>query len=439
MPYKLVENDPIGQQESALEFIGRTGARSAARGAESILGLPGDVIGGVLGLANAGIGAVTGKESPLPSKLLVPTSEDIRTYVTKPLTGEYLEPRGSWEKFADDIVGDAATIFMPAKGKIPFGKAVLGAFGRSAVGNTSKWAAEEVTGSPLIGGAAKIGSMALAGTFGGRKELGKIKNKSYEDAFSKVPPKTSFDITPEKNKLDKLLNSIKRGDKPEKDFLVGRLESINNIAKHPDKAQIREIIDLKQDWNKHLSDPKLSSASRSILGKSVGILNEGIGRYGASNPEFFEPYKIGEELTGALKSTNYFQKMLNKHPYIQESVKNPVVKALFYFGSGAGAKEVGLQGALGIGAAALGAKESAKMYQLLFKSPFARRYYKGAIEAALKNDSSALLKNMVGLDKAADRINVPTKKPEKGSPTVAEVKTQAKEPARKAGRYKMLD
>lgn len=402
MPYELLEEAPVApQDESTLGFLGRTGARGAARAGEAVLGLPGDIASGALNLANYGISKVTGKPGPIP-ELPLPTSGAIRRNITQPLTGEYLEPQGSGEEFFDEIIGDAATLLVPLKGKVPFGKAVGGALARSAAGNTAKWAAETVTDSPLVGAGAKIGAMALAGTLGGRQELNKLRGDSYKDAFAKIPEKAKFNFSPEKQELEKLAKTLTKGDRPDKAFMLDRFRSINNITNKAGKGSIEEAIQLKQDWNKHLADPSLPKASRDGLKQAVGILNEGIGRYGKTNPEFFKPYKIGEELTGALQSTNFVQKVLSKHPYLQDNVRNPIVQKLLWGGALYGAGRAGVPAIAGIGAAAIGAKEAAKTYQLISRSPVAQRYYKDAVQSALKNDIKSLGRNLSKLDKAAD-------------------------------------
>lgn len=425
MPYEILEEKP--QAESSLGYLGRTGARTLARGAESVLGLPGDIAGGLLGLSNYAIDKVTGHK-PLPSRLPIPTSEDIRNNVTKPLTGNYLEPQGSTEGFWDDIVGDAATLLVPVKGKVPFKKALVGALGRSAAGNTAKWAAEGVTGSPLVGAVAKIGSMALAGTSGGRKHLEGLKKSSYDNAFKNVPEKTKIDVRPQKFQIDKLKNKISTSDIPDKKFLLERIESFDKLvsknipsevkssglldqfgkpitqttsAREGGKALLQEIINLKQGWNQHLGDANLSKQSKNYLKKMVGIANESVNNYGSKNPKFYKDYKIGEELTNALQGTNYVQKFLSKSPLLQSTVKNPIVKHLLGVGAVTAITTKPLQSA-SLGAGVLGVYESAKAYQLLSRSPEARKYYKALIQDSLKNDSKAAAKNLEKLDKAAD-------------------------------------
>lgn len=413
MAYRILDELPnSSQDESTLGYIGRTGARTLARAAESVVGLPGDIVSGVKGLVNYGVNKLTGLEGPI-GDIALPTSEDIRKHVTKPLTGEYLEPQGSGEKFYDRIISDAATLLVPLKTKVPFAKAIGGALGKSVAGNTAQWAAEQVTDSPLVGAGAKIGAMALAGTVGGRKELNNIKTQSYKDAFSKIPEKAKFDFKPETQKLEKIANKFIKGDRPDKSFILDRLRSADHILEGG-KAGIEDAINLKQDWNKYLSDPSLSKSSRDTLKQAVGIVNDGIKRYGSTNPSFFKPYQIAEELTGALQSTNYIQKVLAKHPYLRDSVSNPVIQKLLWVGGISAGHYLSIPTAVGIGATALGARESAKFYQLISKSPIARKYYTDVVNASLRNDVKSIAKNLSKLDKAANEFEFEEEEPSQG-------------------------
>lgn len=401
MKYELLEDLPnTSVGESTAGYIGRTGARTLARGTESILGLPGDIASGLRGLANYGINKLTGEKNVIPN-IPLPTSENVREYVTKPLTGEYLEPQGNGEEFYDQIIGDAASLLIPLKGKVPFVKAIGGALTRSAAGNTAQWAAEQVTDSPLVGATAKIGAMALAGTYGGRKELTKLKDQSYKKAYSNIPAKAKFDFRPEKQKIDKLSQSLLKGDRPDKKFILDRLNAIDNVVEGG-KGSIQQAINLKQDWNKYLSDPSLSRSSRDYIKQAVGIVNDGIRRYGKTNPKFLKAYQTAEELTGALQSTNYIQKALSKHPALRDHVSNPLIQKLLWGGAFAATSQTSVPALVGAGATALGIRESAKVYQLLSRSPIAQKYYKDVVQSVLKNDTKAIAKNLSKLDKVAN-------------------------------------
>ncbi len=411
MAFKILDEQPDKLPESKLGYLGRSGARGVARGIESVLGLPGDIASGIRGLSKAaGIANVTGetygvKPSAENDRLPIPTSEDIKKHGTQRLTGEYLNPRTSGEESFDEIVGDAAAIFSPVKGKIPFAKSIVKALGKSAIGNAAKWGAEKVTGSPLVGAAAKIGSMALASSLGGRNALKTLEKQSYDKAFGSINDKTKFNFRPEKVKFDKIKKMIQKGDKPNKQFLLDRVNAFENIlGKGSSKASIEEAIELKRGWNEYLLDPFLSSKSKKALKGLVGTVNEGINRFGSKNKAFGEPFKIADELHGALQSSNFVQKFLSKSPLVQDTIKNPVVKHLLFGGAVTGAQALGFPKIAAGAGAIYGASELAKQAQLLIKSPTARKYYKEIIQDSLKNDTRALAKNLKGLEKEADKF-----------------------------------
>lgn len=405
MPYELLDDNVQDQQEALPQTLLRTGIRTLARSGESIVGIPGDISNLLLTLGNKGIETVTGKESPLPRSLPIPTSENIREYVTKPLTGQYLEPSNSGEQFYDDVISDAAVIFLPVKGKIPFAKALTGSLGKSLIGNAAQWATQQVTGSPLAGTAAKIGAVALGNTIAGRRELTQLKNQSYIKAFENIPGKRPINVNKTKEVIDNLRKQVTKSDIKDKKFILERFESFYPNVDAIGDASLKDIINLKQDWNAYLRTENFTDKGRAILQQGVKALNSRIEKYGLKNKKFYEPYKIGEELTSGLQNANFVQKILQKSPYLEKGIKNPLVKFLLYGGLHKASSYLSpttlALGAAGAGTA-YGIRETAKAYQLLTRSPIARKYYKDVVQAALDNNIKLLAKNVAKLDNAAN-------------------------------------
>jgi hypothetical protein len=432
------------QPESALGTIGRGGARALARSAETILGLPGDIANTALGLTNFGIEKATGKPSPLPAKVpIIQGSEDIKENVTEPLAKEflpkdYIQPQGEGEKFFDEIASDAAALFFPAKGSIPF-KGIAGralkSIGKSALANTAKWGAEALTDSPLVGSAVKLGTLLYTDLFGSRKELGSIKDNFYKESKAKIPTAAKINVKPEKLGIEKIITELDRGDLPDKKFLLDRAKSFEDIVsknipsrkeassiineagkpytkvipgKRGGEALVNQIIKIKQDWNQHLLDPNLGSKSKDVIKRLVGTANSAIQRYGTTNPEFYEPWKAAEELHGALNTKGLIQNILSKNPLLENSIKNPLVKYLLapgiVKGGITGITKIGLPKSLGIAAGAKGAYDASRAIQLMASSPLARKYYKDFAQSALKNDSKAMLRDIRKLNHEADKL-----------------------------------
>lgn len=399
---------PVPEEEAVtLPWLDRSGARTLARVAESIAGLPGDISAGVLGLANIGLEKATGKRNILPPQL-APTSEDIREYITKPLTGESLEPQNEYEKFYDDIIGDAAAILVPVKGKIPFkqlGSQALRSLGIAAAGNTGKILAEQFTDNPIITSGAKVGSMLLASLKGGRPKLEQMEKSFYEEAERGHPDITTSYIKPAENKINRIIKSLEKGDRTDKDFLLERFNKFTPLVDNG-VADMKELINLKTGWNDYIGNPKIPIKTRNFLKRGVGILNESINKYGKRNPKFGIPWKKAEELHGALRSTNYVAEFLSKHPLLEKSMSNPIIKYGLF--GGLVHKGIGLTSLPWLAAAGAGlyaGKEGFKFLNLVTKSPIAAKTYKEFIKHSLMNDTKAVARDLATLNKEADKYD----------------------------------
>ncbi len=166
--------DTPAQQESLLPYLGRSAARTAVRGVETLAGLPGDIIGGGINLLSKATGGYTPTHQeltqkdiergvPFAEKLQLPTSEYFRGLTqSDPEVGQYLEPRTPGEAGWDQIVSDAVP-YLLGGGSLA-AKAARG-LAISSAGNLTKWGAESLGASPLVGTGLKLGSMLLAGMF----------------------------------------------------------------------------------------------------------------------------------------------------------------------------------------------------------------------------------------------------------------------------------
>src|SRR5574337_1280242 len=113
--YEIIDEqgNPSQQEESLLGSGLRNLLRTDVRIGESLLGTPGDIQSGLLGLGNLGLQKLTGKR-PLPEKILpLPTTEEIRGITSKAsqyLPEEYrgyVEPQTpqqeSFDEFSQDL------------------------------------------------------------------------------------------------------------------------------------------------------------------------------------------------------------------------------------------------------------------------------------------------------------------------------------------------
>lgn len=394
----------------------RHGARSIARGAETLLGMPGDLASLPFNAVSYLSGGRTPtyeqaqQMMPFPSMTTLPTSQQVRENVTKRITGQALEPQTEKEAGADEIIQDFVGLLSPSgEGSLAWklGKPALQAIS----GNVADWATREMTGSELLGKGAKLGSFILAGTLGTRNKLEELKNSAYAERDAKLPEHARVNISPEIDGFQSEFNEIAKGDLPDKKDLLERFQALlNNISGTgtDTSASVKDLINLKKGWNQWLRNPKLSRDMRALIKRGVGKVNSAIARYGKENPEFYKNHLIGEEITIGLRGQDIIQRTIASHPKLQKLLANPLVQGLFGGSAGATIWKGGLANlpyAAGVAGTFYGAKEGARAIQLLSQSPIARRYYKNAIQAGLNNDVRAMAHNLSQLNKSADQYS----------------------------------
>lgn len=412
MPYELLDL-PEEKSENQLvtlgKYIGRTGARTVARGLEAAAGLPGDIIGGGVNLLSTLTRGATPTheqltqkdiESGVPSWAQLPTSDQARK-VTKAVTGEYLEPQSGGEEGWDEVIGDATRLFLG-------GAKAAASLGASVAGNLAKWGTESVTGSPLAGGVAKLGTTLLAGTFGTRSELNNLRAKSYEDAFAKLPENKRFNFSPEIKKIDAAIKRVSRGSFPDKEEVLGRLNDFKNITRGTGRASVKEVIGIKQGWNEYLREKgrSLAPSAKRDIEEAVGIVNSGIGRFGKTDKAFYVPYMQGEELTAGLKSNEIIGQFINKHPLLRKKMDNPFLGSIFKYGLGSSTGGLIAQYPLQVGGTVgilYGAHQASKALKLMSRSGIARRAYKDAIRNGLAGNVANFSKDLNRLEKEYEK------------------------------------
>lgn len=363
------------------------------------------------------------------------------------LPKNYLQPRGEGEKFWQNVAQDAALILNPSLGGLTLKQGVNkvfsnlgGAIGRSALGNAAKWGTEVLTDSPLLGEGVKLGTMVLANMYGTRQNLERIKDSSYQQAIRNLSPEAKIDAVHEVGQIDKILSKFK-GDHPDKSFIEDRLKSLKKLVPEKVKATttpstlvneagqaykiripgkrggsipVQELVNLKQGWNRYLEDPKLSTDAKAALQRGVGILNTALKRYGMKNPEFYNNYALGDELTKALRGGSKIQEFLESSPLLEKAVKNPLAKTLLGAGLIKGATAVSAPQLAAVGGGLLAAREGSRALKLIMESPAARKYYKDTLEAALRNDHKLALKSLKLLDTTAEKFSKKSNEPIRG-------------------------
>ena len=378
------------QPEDAGQMVTRNLARGAARAGEAFLGLPGDIVQGGLGLTNLGIEKVTGKESPLPKELPVATSDWYRQNITKPLTGEYLEPKGKIEKGIDDVIGDFTSLMVPVGPALGAGKALAAA----GLGNLASWVTEGIGGSQGQQGAAKMGAMLLA-TAVNPGSLKKHMKSLYSAAEASIPEDAVVFANPVKKQISETQKKLQYGGstpiKNEMKYKIGELEG--KIDKG--RMKVKDVWAFKRDFNELIRNkggtPELSGIEKD-LAPFVNSLDQTLKKYGDVNKKF--KYK-------ELKQADDIWQGMNVHSGIKKFLRNTVTPKNIIVGGLFGMSH---PHALSKGIpAALATRYGVEAIEPIVRSKAIMKYYaKTAASAALK-DKNATIRNFRNLEKVVEQ------------------------------------
>lgn len=409
MAWEIIQDEQA--PESVLGTLGRGALRTGARVAESVAGLPGDIASGVLGLGNLATRLVSGSEIPGVSTVqqYLPTSEKIREHVTRPLTGEYLEPRGSLESGIDTIVGDVASLLTPggiaSKGASltakTLGKTALKAAGANIVGS----GVGEFFGAEA-GALAKGLTLGLSNLAGGRKALTKQYKNDYELANFAVPESAQVTGIPLRTRLGHDIKTVKAGVSPNKNTMLSVLEGVQSNIDKKGNIKVKDLLNLKRNLNEWIGNENIDKSLRGQFGKTAADIRKEISNYAKTNPNFAEPYYRAEEIYAGLQPSSQISKFAEKNLTLQKALQNwtPLSFAGYFLTKGLKIPVgIALKGAGIGGAVTLGAREAIRFAELVTKSPTARKYYLDAAKSAALGDAAATAKNLKAFDQAASK------------------------------------
>lgn len=234
------EPEEEGWLGAAARNVGALGARAA----ETVVGTP----GGLQQLAHVGIGKVAGfipgvKEDTvfdwLEKGRKLPTPSDVRESLTKPLTGEYFEPKGELSKIGHEVAEDVTALVIPwsnpaAKGAKALNlinslKKIGKAFGAASGGQATKQTLKALGFGETTQNLAKLGTTALISI----AMPGQAK-KHAEGLMNEASEQAARDPLLESHTVDQLRDSVKKiqGE----DWYLSKVDV-------PSKRPAREIVD----------------------------------------------------------------------------------------------------------------------------------------------------------------------------------------------------
>jgi len=392
----MLEIEQPGVDGPSDDTLLRKAGMVASRGAEALAGLPGD-IQQLLESASSGlIQYATGVDvSPAFEQAQLvggrfPTSADIRETVGE-ATNYALEPRSEMQELAGNIAGDFATLAIPVKGKIPFARALA----TSIVGNVGSQAAKDLGFEEGGQAATKIGLMIMAGMLGKGRGVKAYTNNLYKQAESAVEQGATVSSRGIERNILKLEDMLSKGiDTPSKTAVRKVMTDMSQKIKDGE-VLVEDLMAFNRDINEIAGDPALLERGRKFFNTLRGDVKKGLEEYGKTNADFMKYYSDANQAFAGLKYGDKIKSFVrgavrsDKFPY--------AMVALGYesaiYPTAALKSAAGLAGA---GAAVYGAE----VVRRVATNPALRKHYLGVVNASLKGNRQALLRNMNLLDRA---------------------------------------
>lgn len=402
----------VKEPETMIEAATRQAARTGSRIAETVLGLPGDLIqlAKTIGMALPGA-----EEQPTFIQRLgqqaiekVPTSSDLQRFSEK-ITSDYTKAQNPAEEFSDDVFSLASGLFIgggggaASKGKVlmkglkSVGKALsartarkgaelLGAGEKGqlateigtlfAIDLVSPKMVDKFVGDLFNSARSEIKPGTLIRTAGLEQELNRLGSEFATEAF----PATTADVG---KSLTDLSAKASGGAMPISD-LVGNYHQINmrmTARGLYDGLGKREAAVLRRNFEKY----------RRIIGNTI----EDYGRQ--SNPEFLKRWKEAKHAYGTMaesrKLGNFIARKIDKIPsHLYGGIALELIGGAAFGHPVAAASAAGITLAgVGVGRAALNVGES--LIQIS-KDAKLSRYYRQAITAASQEKLPDLIRNL---------------------------------------------
>jgi len=385
------------QQPSIFQKGLRTTARAMQRSAETLGGLPGDIVQSVRGLAEMLPGGIKPEEDlnflQKGARRLVeglPSSAELRARSAE--VRPELEPESEAEEIQDEVISDFASLAIPVKGKIPFARAI----GLSAIGNLGKQGVKELGGGEGAQEATKLGLMVFSGMFGKGRGVNNYINKLYDKGRSLVPKGAKF--TYNTGKLDKVEKILRTGSLTEDKASV--LKIIEDIkAKSPNSVMdVVEGVQFDKDINKAIRKAAGNKEKKGYLKLLKSANESSLGNYAKENPSWGEIQKEAKQAYAGIAQSENIQ------DYIKKNIN---LKNISHAGIILGLEESAIPGRPVekiIGTALTGATlYSAEIAKRLAKNPALRKYYENVVKASLSENKAMLARNLNGLERVAKK------------------------------------
>ncbi len=406
------KNNPKTEEESTSSFLGRNIAQNAARSAETVLGMPGNLKKAYTGMKDY-ISSFIPDELKEPkndreqeelSFFTPPTSSDVREQVTKPLSKavfgqeEYLEPKSENERLVGDITGDITSFFMPGTGQLK----LVTRIGAPILSNLASEGLKFSGVNESTADKAKLGLM-LALTLSNSSNPSKFSSERISKAKSLVPEGATANAEPLLKSLDVIKKDLSKGlTVPSKARTLQGVEELSSQVKNG-RMDMHSLMDARDHINEWIAEAggwDVPGSTKKATLRNLGKLKSSIIETVDSNlssrfPESSKLYESGYQAASVTHQSNAISNMIER--FYGKKAASVGAKILFPALATGGAA-TGLKGA----AAGIAVMPLYKTGQVLYrvgKSPVLAKYYQDVITNSLKGNAPAMVKSLDRFDK----------------------------------------
>lgn len=391
-------NESYTSDEEIQKDVERSQAQLLSRGAEAILGLPGD-----LASFATHVFGIDDKYNPLP------TSQNLREFSEK-ATGGYTKPKNQFEEKVGVVIQDIATMALPGAKKYNIARNI----GIPVLGNLIKEGVGYIGGSEKQQVASKVGSMVLmdllSHRMGGAKEYAGNLMREAEKSIPKGMSVSASKLAPALDSLESTLT--KGGSRPSTQAALQKISEMRSEIKDG-KVNLERLIAFRPSINEAIEtlggfEIQMPKAQRVKAIRNLNEIKKEVIKTGQEygdkfNPEFSKLWKDGNEAWAAYAQSNKITNFINKHA--GKYAKSKALKTLFKISVPSGAAALGVASPIGLGitaATGLTAKGGYDAYKIIhraLKSEALRKYYLDTIKGAASGNIGQVQKNLAILDK----------------------------------------
>ena len=419
---KKVKQD---QEEVVDPEIERHVARLASRGAEQIVGAPGNI----RDLAYATKDALTSlKEKsaknfgfPLPkepesfkkfdeaipiaktvSGLLdyLPTSSKLKEK-SQELTGGYTSPKTESERIGDELFENLVASALPGQGKANLWRNIAA----PTIGVLGKEFVKQVGGSEKSQALTQIG-LNLAIPLMSANAKG-YNNKLWSEV-EKSAPTLSVNIANQRKEAQYLLKNIETnrlgstGEKKVSEILKDFLYKTSNGT-----MTGNQLVGFNKSLNNTRGDPALLTGGYTLLNDVSDIIKKSAKEFKKIAPDFYQQWKNANEVHGAIANSAYIANGIRK---MSKPLVSDGARALFGAATHAGA------GVLASVPPLFAIYKGTQILNRVAQSPVLMKYYTNILKSSLRGNTVQMASSLEKLDNALLKEEQKAKPPFKNNP-----------------------